>query len=448
MLLNIFLGLIGLGFLVIIHEWGHFIAARLSGVEVEAFSVGWGPVLLTTTRKGTEYRLSAIPLGGYCKMKGSETLQKAIEDNKDEIPKDPGSFYAAAWWKRIIILAAGPAVNVITAAIFFYIVFSIGFSYETYPNRIVVASQDDSPAAQAGLADGDYITGINSTEVNSFEDIRREISTSAGRTLTVEYMRDDRPRTTEVTPELAPETGIGRIGIYPYIQPVISDRPLPEFWSATSIEPGDRITKINSSEIDHAVQFEQYMRGIAESDLPVSIELERNGRSISISISRLPSDPQQLSLPWKTVTAGSPSAGPGGRLGLAVAETYDTVILAARGLQILFSGVQVTQAVSGPIQITHMVGEVATRSFAQGLASGAVAVLQFLGLISVILAFMNMLPIPALDGGQIMLTIYERISPKPVKPRFVARYQNIGAIIVLLLIAFAVTSDLLFLFQG
>ncbi|AFG38041.1 RIP metalloprotease RseP [Spirochaeta africana] len=447
MLLNILLGLIGLGFLVVIHEWGHFIAARLCGVQVEAFSVGWGPVLYQREYRGTAYRISAIPLGGYCKMKGAESLQQAIDQKAASVPQETGSFYAASWWQRILILAAGPAVNVLAAILFFFVVYAVGYSYETFPNRVVVADTD-TPAAAAGLETGDYILKIQDKAAATFDDIRREIGGNAGRQLRIEYQRNGSRATTTVAPEMVPESGMGRIGIFPFIEPVISDSGLSDYWHSTGLQPGDRLQALNSIEIEHAVAFEQGLRQLTADDLPISLQVERRTGNLEVIISTLPDDPQQLVLPWQTITAESPRAGPIGLAGLAIGETWDTLVLAGRSLRILFSGVEVTQAVSGPVQITHMVGEVATASFASGMQTGIVAVLQFLGLISIILAFMNLLPIPALDGGQIVLAIAGRISPKPLSPRFIARYQNIGALMVLLLIAFAVTSDILFLFQG
>ena len=445
MLLNILLGLIGLGLLVIIHEWGHFIVARMLGVEVEAFSVGWGPVLWHRKIGVTDYRLSAIPLGGYCKMKGAEALQEAIADNKDYVPYETGSFYSAAWWKRCCILAAGPAINVLLAMLFFWIVYAIGFSFETYPNRIVVDDSNESPALAAGLETGDYITRIQQNEVTSFEDIRRSIGSSAGSTVTVQVKRNSQSFTTNITPSIAPESGVGRIGVFPYIEPVVGQNPQSDYWHSNGLQAGDRIVSLNNQSIDHAVEFERILAG---KDNSITLTLMRNGTLIDIELPPHPPTYADLSITWETMTVHSPRGGFFTLTGLAAQETVETLQLAARGLLVLFRGVDVTRAVSGPVQITYLVGEVATRSFTHGTTAGIIAVLQFMGLISVILAFMNMLPIPALDGGQILLAAGDRLSPRGLTPRFIVRYQNIGGIIVLLLIAFAVTSDIAFLFRG
>ncbi|GAB6091359.1 RIP metalloprotease RseP [Spirochaeta dissipatitropha] len=442
MLINIFWGLLGLGLLVVIHEWGHFFAARKLGVEVTAFSIGWGPVLWSKLINGTEYRLSAIPLGGYCKMKGSDSLQSAIENSGKSIPHEEGSFYSAAWWKRILILFSGPFVNTLTAVLFFWLVYSIGFSYQTYPNRIVVDPQPDSPAVTAGLATGDRIIEIQGTPVLTFEDIRREIGSSGGRELNITLERDNRTISTVIKPLINPETGAGRIGIYPFISPVVAD--LRDSSLEGFLMPGDQIREINGQAILHALDAIAALESLNDQQ-SWSMKIERNNQDILIENGRALSPD---TIVWETLTYSSPGGNPVSHLKHAVQETAETFHLAAQGIAVLFRGVQITQAVSGPVQITHMVGEVATRGFSLGFRTGIVSILQFLGLISIILAFMNLLPIPALDGGQILLALIDRMWPRPLSPIFISRYMNIGAILVLLLIAVAVTSDILFLFRG
>lgn len=453
MLINILLGLIGLGLLVVIHEFGHFAAARLSGVTVEAFSVGWGPVLWSRSYGDTEYRLSAIPLGGYCKMKGNESLQQAISDKLPEVPQTPGSYYSAAWWKRAAILVAGPAANAVTALLFFWIVFGIGYSYPTYPNRIVVADTPDSPAVQAGLQTGDYLVSVDNSQTPNFEAIRSQIGSEAGKTMEITYVRSGITRHTRITPDLMRESGIGKIGIYPYIDPVIDPQAeLPAFWESVGLQAGDRIISLQEKPVEHAVQFEQLLSEAATSDDPATLQLRvrrrNSGEQLTFTLKDIPAEPPARRIPWQGIIAESPQAGFFGSLPIAVAELLETFHLAFRGLAVLFQGVEVTNAVSGPVQITYLVGSVTAQGFAQGLATGITSALQFLAMISVILAFMNMLPIPALDGGQLLLVVVERLWPRPLSPLFIARYQNIGALVVLLLILFAVTSDFLFLFEG
>ncbi len=448
MLISILLGVAGLGILISLHEFGHFYAAKKLGVGVEAFSVGWGPVLWSKAYKGTEYRLSAIPIGGYCKLKGSDSLQTAIENNLQEVPRESGSFYSAKWWKRCLILAAGPLMNIFTALILFWFVFVIGYTYQTYPARIVLFQAAQTPATEAGLQTGDRIVNIDGTDIQTFEDIRRSIGAAAHQNIEITYIRNSTEHTTSIRPALDPETGLGRIGIYPYIPPQISSQANSDFWRSKGFQAGDTIIQLNGQSIEHAIQFEQLLSTAQKSQAQSNVILMRNNSEIQLSLS-LPSEDEALPpLDWQTLTAHSPEANPLSGIGIAAKEVFSTLASTAHGLVLLFQGVEVSQAVSGPVKITHMVGDIAIKGFSRDFSTGATAVFHFLGLISVVLAFMNLLPIPLLDGGQILLVLTQTLFPRMLAPRSIMRYQNVGAIIVFALLALAVTSDIFFLFGG
>ena len=140
--MTIIYGLIGLGFIVFIHELGHFITAKICGVTVESFSIGMGPILLHKTIKGTDYRLSLIPLGGYCGMKGQKDFQVALDEKLESITGDKDSFYGIHPLKRVIIAFSGPFFNFIFAAIAFMIISMIGYSYYTSENKIIFTTTD------------------------------------------------------------------------------------------------------------------------------------------------------------------------------------------------------------------------------------------------------------------------------------------------------------------
>ncbi len=452
MILNIFLGLLGLGLLITIHEFGHLLAAVRGGVCVEAFSVGWGPVIWKKTIRQIEFRLSAIPLGGYCKMKGSESLQEAILNKSSSIPKENGSFYSANWLTRCIILLAGPGMNLLTALLLFWAVFFIGIQYETFPNKIALSPDSDSPAAAAGLQTGDIITRINNKAVTDFQDLRQQIAGLATSEVTIYFERDGLSKSTQIIPKLDKSTGAGIIGVYPYIEPVINDELADmdnaSYWQQSGIMAGDRLQAINGTKIQHAVEFEQIWQGLKEEDFPVEMTIMRNQSEIRLSLSAPPENGQQDLLSWQTIEGRSPDRGFIESGLQAGAEIYRTISMSIKGFIMLFRGADISRAVSGPLEITYMVGAAATNGFSRGIVSGITAIFHFLGLISVVLAFMNLLPIPALDGGQILFTMVERISPFPYSPVTIVRYQNIGAAVILVLLVFAVTSDLFFLFRG
>ena len=165
LVVKILLGLIGLGVVVFVHELGHFLAARLVGIDVEAFSLGWGKPILKKKIGAVEYRLGMFPIGGYCKMSGDTEFQKAYESKAKAIAPVKGTFYGAAPWRRILVSFAGPAFNLLFAVLVLSVIWGIGFEINTLDNRIVLVSDinpgEQYPADLSGLKTGDRITGIN-----------------------------------------------------------------------------------------------------------------------------------------------------------------------------------------------------------------------------------------------------------------------------------------------
>ncbi|MDR2842348.1 MAG: site-2 protease family protein, partial [Spirochaetaceae bacterium] len=176
---KILLGLIGLGIVVFIHELGHFLAARSVGIDVEAFSIGWGKPILKKKVGAVEYRLGMFPLGGYCKMRGENDFAKAWENTKAKIPPDRGTFLGSHPAARMLVAFAGPLFNIIFAAVVFSVIWGIGFEYTTMDNRIVllhdVDPKESYPADQAGLLSGDRIISINGDTVENFYDMQKKI---------------------------------------------------------------------------------------------------------------------------------------------------------------------------------------------------------------------------------------------------------------------------------
>ncbi len=156
MIFKILAGLVGLGFVVFIHELGHFLAAKLSGITVEVFAIGWGPKLVSFRRKETEYRRAGLPRGGDCKMKGGEVLQRAIENDEPITGGGEGSLYSASPLKRIFVSFSGPLFNILFSILVLTAVWFVGFEYSSYENRIVLASPQrisvtmPEPAARIG----------------------------------------------------------------------------------------------------------------------------------------------------------------------------------------------------------------------------------------------------------------------------------------------------------
>lgn len=210
-------GLLCLIFLILFHEIGHFLAAKLFGVKVESFSVGFGPVLFHKTIKGTDYRLSLLPLGGYCGMKGEDEYRKAIEENLPEIPAEPDSLYGVHPLKRALIGFAGPFFNFILAVIFCSLVNVIGYEYYTYSNKIILANEvipgASMAAENAGIKSGDKIIKIGKKEITDFSEMYSEISIHPDEDILITVDRNGQILEFMVHSDLDKSTGSGKIGV-------------------------------------------------------------------------------------------------------------------------------------------------------------------------------------------------------------------------------------------
>ena len=449
MFVNIIIGLLGLGIVVFVHEAGHLLAAKAVGIDVETFSIGWGRRVAGFRHKGTEYQISVFPFGGFCKMKGEALLQRAWAEGTDRIPHEKGAFFSARPWQRILVAAAGPLVNLLFAIMVLTVIWGVGFTVQTFENRIVLAADysEDArrmPAAEAGLQSGDRIVAIDSEETLSFRQIQERVARSAGRELTFTIERDGSRFERRITPALDRDTGAGLIGIYPWVDPVVAAVGDGSPADIAGLQPGDRIVAAAEMPIENSIHFMQIMQSTGRA---VAVEVERNASAVHTQL--IPGSREDgslyLGLTFRAVEMPSPSLSPVEAVARGTRETFATLGLTIRSIALLFQGVDLTQAVAGPIRITYFVGEVATAGLTSGVADGLRAFFNFLSLVSIALFFMNLLPIPVLDGGQIVLYAVEGLSRRPLHPRVVYRYQMIGTAIVLALIAFAFFSDILFL---
>lgn len=444
----IFFGLLGLGIVVFVHEAGHLVAAKLLGVEVEAFSLGWGKTLAAVSWRGTEYRLSLFPLGGYCKMKGEESFQKAVSERATEIPRESGSFYGASVPRRIAILFAGPFANALFAIIVLSAIWFTGFSFETFENRIVLETDFPqagpatvSVARDAGLQTGDRIVAVNGQPTPYFRDIQQIVAGSADRQVRIEVQRNGTELTVSATPSLDLQTGGGRLGIYPWIEPVLAETQGPA--AVAGLQAGDRIVEASGTGIPHSIAFSTRVQ---EAGSNMRVVVERAGERVEANVAPdVASDGRRtVGVTFESVRGRTEGLPLFSAVGRGATEAAGVVTMTIRGIGTLFRGVDLTQAVAGPARIVFFTGEVATQGFAAGFGAGLTSFFNFLSLLSVILGFMNLLPVPVFDGGQILINAYEGLRRKPLSAIAISRYQTVGAIIVLVLIVFAITTDILF----
>ncbi|MDR3343404.1 MAG: RIP metalloprotease RseP [Treponema sp.] len=448
LIIKILLGLAGLGVVVFVHELGHFLAARLVGIDVEAFSIGWGNPILKKQINGVEYRIGMFPLGGYCKMRGENEFQEAYENRQKVISPVTGTYFGVSPLRRMVVAFAGPFFNLAFAVLALSVVWGAGFEINTLENRIVLASSISPdaryPADKANLATGDRIIEIDGKAITTYHDIQENIAVNPERDLSLKVERDGAVKELTVRPELDKSSGAGKIGVYFWTEPVVSTVAAGSPADIAGIKAGDRILRINGEDLPYTVALIPIMR-----DQPpvLSLEFEREGQVLTteLVLSYTDAGAADLGISYQTIQYHTPRLSPLGALMKGGAETWKTFVVSLRSLALLFKGIDLTQAVSGPVRITYMLGDVATEGFGQSIGTGLSSMASFLSLISVALCIMNLLPLPILDGGMILLFLIEAVVRKPLHPRAIYVFQTVGVVLIFGLMILAVFGDILYL---
>ncbi|MCL2067187.1 MAG: RIP metalloprotease RseP [Treponema sp.] len=447
LIMKVILGLFGLGIVVFIHELGHFLAARLTGIDVEAFSIGWGNPILKKKIGEVEYRLGMFPIGGYCKMKGDTDYKEAWENIVNGIKPDKRSFLGSSPAARILVSFGGPLFNLAFAILLLSLIWGIGFEINTLENRIVLASEitgEIFPSDEAGLKTGDRIIEIAGTKTQYFHEVQEIITLNAERLLPVTIDRDGEIIHLSVRPVLDKATGAGKIGVYFWIDPVIESVAEGGPAEIAGLQTGDIIISVNGQLLNNSLDFIKILEGSPPS---LAVEYSRGGLLYETLFTEenLSLGEANLGFSWRSVHYRTPRLSLPAAAAKGASESWKTLLVSIASLRLLFKGIDLMQAVSGPVRITYMMGDLAAQGFGQSVATGLRSMAEFLALISVALCVMNLLPLPILDGGMIILFTIELIRRKPAHPKAITVFQTCGMIIIFGLMFFAVFGDIMYL---
>ena len=385
-------------------------------------------------------------------MKGEDAFRKALEEKASAIPREPGTFYGVGPGRRIAIALSGPLANVVFALVVYTFVFAIGYTVQTTPNRIVLASEyslDPSakrtsyPADEAGFKSGDRIVSADGQPIADYSDIQEFIALNAGRPVSIVAERDGARIALKATPEMDRETGAGRIGFFSWIEPEIESVAEGSAAAIAGIEAGDRIVAVDGTAVSHAIGV---LACLASKPERAVFTLDRGGRRIEapLVLSWNDSGASNLGIGFKTQPKTIKASSIPASISSGLSETWKTFSVSVKGLGLLFKGVNLLKAVSGPARITYMVGKSAAEGIQSGSSGGIALPFNFLAFLSIGLFIMNLLPIPALDGGLIAIAVLELARKRPLKPITIYRYQFVGSAMILAIFVFATIGDVLF----
>lgn len=411
-MMTILFFLIALGILIFVHEFGHFIVAKRQGIKVEAFSFGFGPRLIGIKRGETDYRISALPFGGYVKMLG--------EDPTDSEADSPRSFSKKTVWQRAKVLLWGPLMNFLLCLILMPIVFMIGRPQPAYLDQppAVIGVRAESPAEKAGLEKGDVVVAMNGTEVSAWEPLlNRIIITSPGSTATLTVDRDGAQRAFDVTVGEMPEMQGGYLGIEPILfignEATIDDLAPGGPAEKAGLKKGDRVMSFGGRAVTDWLDLTTKVGENGGKKAEIVVDREGARQTLSIVPEYNESFDRWLIGIRKDRRSGVPmEVKRYGFFGAIVKGTQENLKLVKLTFNVL--GRLVTfrlsyKVLGGPVIIA--------KTSAAAAASGFAPFIFFLAFLSMQLAILNLLPIPVLDGGHLMFLGFEVIMRRPVSLR-------------------------------
>ncbi len=431
-----------LGSAVVLHEFGHFIVAKLFKIRVETFSVGFGPRLFGKKWGPTDYRVSAIPLGGYVKLGGDESNAPLEGDGASDIPPQE-RFDLRPRWQRVLVALAGPVMNVITA-LTIPLVGALMYGVPLSPAPIVSYVASGGAAQTAGLQSGDRIVSFNGTENPEWDTIRGDALLSPGHALPLVVERGGQRVPLTISPTSRTEEGetIGSLDLVPdnggypvIVRDVTKDAPAAQ----AGIQIGDRLVAINGQPVRSQEHVSLFIREHRSEAITLTIERKGQKQDVTATPRRLADGIERLGIgPADDFPLIKPSLGAASAY--AVKSNLEILRLTGKAVGQFFTGQRSARnTLSGPVGIYKAAGSAVERFGWGGFFST-------LGFLSLNLGIFNLLPIPVLDGGAIFILLIEAIlAPLGMKLslRVRDRIQQVGFVMVLLLMVFVITNDVL-----
>jgi len=420
-----------LGIMILVHELGHYAAAKWFGVRVEVFSIGFGKRLAGFRRGGTDYRISALPIGGYVKMAGENPLESR-SGAADEFMSHPR-------WQRFVIAIAGPAMNIILAVALLTGVFMVHYEHPLFLDQPAVVGWvlENSPAAKAGVEQGDRIVRIDGAQNPTWEDVMLKAMIGSKQPLDVAVQRGNQIIEKQIQPQTDSTEQYGAIGWLPD-QPIIVTELEPDMPAAKAgLKLGDDIVAVNGIPMRSLFSVIHFLQRNASK--PVDVTAIRNGQQLNLQMT-----------PVQTEEGGKKSYRLGFRsepvhvdklpfaqaLDRSLEENKKYSVLIVDLVQKMVQHKVSIKQMEGPIGIARASGDAARQP-------GWTPLLSLMAMISLNLGIFNLLPIPILDGGIIMLLIIEAIMRRDISMRIKERIYQTAFVFLLLFFAVVIYNDLM-----
>ena len=427
-----------IGVMINIHELGHFWVARFFDVRVETFSFGFGPRLFGFRRGETDYRFSLIPFGGYVKMAGDQTGGEQAEE--ENVAPDPRSVLAKPRWQRLLIAFAGPFMNMALAVGLLTGMYMVSFPKLSPADMapVIGGVVPDSPAAKAGIRAGDRIVKLDGKIDPNWEDVTLKEDTSAYRAVPITVQRDGREFETTVTPTLDELSGVGSAGWAKRGEVELYNVEAGMPAGKAGLKPGDIVLAANGQPIDSTLKLQEITK--ASGGQPVTIEYERKGRKNSATIQPVF---EKKDGPARWMIGVGPALKPhlvNTRLSLPAAfseslrENKKGAMILGKFLEGLVQRRMSAKNITGPIGMIQLSGNAARE--------GASVFLGLMAMVSLQLAIFNLLPIPILDGGVILMLLIEMAMQRDLSMNVKEAVLKLGFVFIMLIVAFVVYNDI------
>lgn len=431
--ISLFYFVIVIGFMVLIHEFGHYAVAKSLGVRVEQFAIGFGKRLIGFRKGGTDYRINALPFGGYVKMSG--------ENPMDQHTDDPGEFLNHPRWQRFLIAIAGPFMNILLAIVLLTGVYMVHYEHPAYMDQQAVVGwvEHGSPAEKQGIKPGDRIVQIDGVQNPTWEQVEVKQLLSANQPLPYAIERDGEKIQNSIVPVAVSSSDAGSAGWYP-IEPVIIGELEPGMPAAKAgLKPGDKIISMDGSSVPSIQAMIDRLQ--QSKSKPVQLTVQRDGKDLTVTLTPVLADTPgagekhyRLGFKNSYETKVSKLALPDAfSHSLQDNKRYSLILLELLGKLVQHKASLNT--VSGPIGIAQQTGAAAQEK-------GWTPLLGLCAAISLNLGIFNLLPIPIMDGGVILLLFIEGLMRRDISMKIKERIYQAAFVFLVLFAAMVIYNDI------